>query len=229
MSRRHRARIQGRLRILVLSGLITFLIAEIAWIELARRRPVPSGVTAAIAVPPLPAPEPLARYAEIVTGDLFSETRQPSERVLARVAVPAASQTGALRVLAIVVSDSDRLALVEITGSAELVRLRQGDRAGPYRVLAIGPDSITLENNGLTEIFAVPSQEAPAQGLPPGTAQGAAPPNAPALAATPPMAGGPSAAEAQEFNRHFLEMRAMEKPDPTLVPSSPQTSARPKS
>lgn len=221
MSRRHRARIRRRMRILILSSLMTFLIAEVAWLELVGRRPAPSGVTAAIAVPPLAAPEPFARYSAIVTGDLFAEARRPSDRVLSRIAVPAPGKTDTLRVVAIVVTDTDRLALVEMPGTPEPVHLRQGDRAGSYRVLAISTDTITVENNGLTEVFSIPSQETDLasptfsqlqQGSGPQAAQ-----------------GGLNAEQGQEINRLFLEMRAMDKPDPTIAPSSPQSRAPPKS
>ncbi len=226
MSRRHRARIRGRMRILVLSSLMTFLIAELTWLEMARRRPRPSGVTAAIAMPPLAAPEPLARYSAIVTADLFAEARRPSERVLSRIAVPAPGETGALRVVAIIVTDTDRLALVEVPGAPEPVRLRQGDRTGPYHVLAIGTDTITVENNGLPEVFAIPSQDAMGAG-------GVLPAPTPVQQSqAPPSAQGPAglnAAQGQEINRLFLEMRAMDKPDPTIAPSSPQSHAPPKS
>jgi len=223
MSRRHRARIRRRLRILILSLLMTFLIAEVALLELVGRRPHPSGVTAAIAVPPIAAPEPLARYSTIVIGDLFAEARTPSDRVLSRIAVPGPGASGALRVVAIIVTDTDRLALVEMPGAPEPVRLRQGERAGPYRAIAIGPDTITVENNGLTEVFAIPSQDMAASG-------GGSPASTHAQpSGAPPSLQGPNAAQGQEINRLFLEMRAMDKPDPTIAPSSPQSRAPPKS
>ncbi|MFO1187699.1 MAG: hypothetical protein U1E87_09780 [Alphaproteobacteria bacterium] len=229
MSRRHRARIRRRLRILLLTSLITFLIAEVVWLEFAGRTPRPSGITAAIALPPIATPDPPTRYAAIVTGDLFSEARQPSERVLARVAVRGPAEAGALRILAIVVTDTDRVALVETAGSAEPLRLRLGDRAGPYRVLAISPDAITVENNGLTEVFAVPSQEAMNGESAPARGPAANPGNEVEASRAPNPQGLPSAAEGQEINRRFLEMRAMDKPDPTLAPTSPQSPVRPKS
>jgi hypothetical protein len=212
------------LRIILLSSLMTFLVAEMTWLEFGRRRPRPSGVTAAIAIPPQSAPEPLVRYSAIVTGDLFAEARRPNERVLSRIAVQSPGESGALRVVAIIVTDTDRVALVELAGAAEPVRLRQGDRAGPYRVLAIDPDTITVETNGLTEVFAIPSQDV----IETGDASPA--PTPPQQSSAPSAQGGtPNAAQGQEINRLFLEMRALDKPDPTVAPSSPQPPAAAKS
>jgi len=160
MSRRHRARIQSRLRIIVLSTLITVLVSEMVLFQFASGKLAPSGISASTALPEIGAPDRLSRYSTLITSDPFSPMRQPSAKVLARLATPSVEDASALRVIAIVTSGDTRLALVELPGSGQPQRIHIGDLIGAHRVLAIGPDAITLDNNGLREDFAVPHKTA---------------------------------------------------------------------
>jgi hypothetical protein len=212
MSRRHRARIQRRLRIIVLSSLITLVGAEAAFLHFAPAKAPPSGITAAVSLPEITHPLPLSHYAAVVAGDVFASTRQPSARVLARVAVPAPEEASTFRVTAIVISGDTRVALVEFSGSAQTQHIHVGDLLAAHRVVAIAPDAITIDNNGLHQDIAL-SHKSDQSDI------GTAPLPQVAGASSGSRTGPVTQAEAEAMYKGFWAMKTSSMPDP--MPAMP--------
>jgi hypothetical protein len=85
---------------------------------------------------------PFRSFGEVQDRPLFSPTRRPD----AEVETSAAPQATPSRLVGIVFSQSDRVAIVEIGQPASIERVAEGGRVGNWTIERILPDRIIVRN-----------------------------------------------------------------------------------
>jgi hypothetical protein len=91
---------------------------------------------------------------------LFYEDRRLPEAVEPEGSSEPAAEAGSARaarlaLTAIIIEDGERSALVSVPGEAASLRLRVGDTAGGWRLIAIGESEITVEADGRQQQIAL--------------------------------------------------------------------------
>jgi general secretion pathway protein N len=106
---------------------------------------------------------PIDAYAEVVKRPLFSTTRQPPP--------PAAAQdsTGksSFVLIGIVISQSERTALIQAGRGATIARLREGQTVDGWTVQSIAADRVTLERGGVRQELKLKNQPTTGRPNPP--------------------------------------------------------------
>jgi len=160
--------------VLLLTGLCV-LLAMVIWRETggADTASAPPS-TIAQAMPPAAAPPPAAKsapalppmsaYAEVTERPLFSPSRQPAPPEAAQEDL---GNSSAFTLLGIVISEGERMALIEHGKPGVVARLKEGQAVEGWRVQTIEADRVILEHAGTQQ----PLKLKDLKDRPPGAAQ----------------------------------------------------------
>ena len=98
----------------------------------------------------LPALPPLEALSETVERPLFRPDRRPP--TVEEVQEEEESvESGIFTLLGIIVSPTERLVLVKVRGSQDVLQLTEGQQANGWTVLQIRPEEVVFESNDKTE------------------------------------------------------------------------------
>ncbi len=100
--------------------------------------------------PPLPELPPLETLSETVERPLFRPDRRPPSVEEIEEEVQSA-ESGIFSLLGIIVSPTERIALVKVRGSQEVLQLSEGQQANGWTVVQIRPEEVVFESNDKTE------------------------------------------------------------------------------
>lgn len=101
-----------------------------------------AGLPAAQSAPALP---PISAYAEVTERPLFSPSRQPAPPEAAQEDL---GNSSAFTLLGIVISEGERMALIEHGKPGVVARLKEGQAVEGWRLQAIEADRVILEHGG---------------------------------------------------------------------------------
>jgi hypothetical protein len=104
--------------------------------------PAAAGLPAAKGAPALP---PISAYAEVTERPLFSPSRQPAPPEAAQEDL---GNSSAFTLLGIVISEGERMALIEHGKPGVIARLKEGQAVEGWRLQAIEADRVILEHAG---------------------------------------------------------------------------------
>ena len=122
------------------------LAAAAVWMALVAAAPA-AAQDADGPVPPLP---PLEVLSETVERPLFRpDRRPPSEDEV--VEVEDEAESGIFSLVGIIVSPTERIALVKVRGSQQVLQLSEGQQANGWTVVQIRPQEVVFESNDKTE------------------------------------------------------------------------------
>lgn len=97
-----------------------------------------------------PALPPLEALSETVERPLFRPDRRPPTIEEVEEAEPNA-ESGIFSLIGIIVSPTERIALVKVRGSQNVLQLSEGQQANGWTVLQIHPGEVVFESNDQTE------------------------------------------------------------------------------
>jgi hypothetical protein len=104
--------------------------------------PAAAKPSAAKGAPALP---PISAYAEVTERPLFSPSRQPAPPEAAQEDL---GNSSAFTLLGIVISEGERMALIEHGKPGVIARLKEGQAVEGWRVQTIEADRVILEHGG---------------------------------------------------------------------------------
>ena len=117
------------------------------WFVVAGAAAPALGQTAERSLSALP---PIEALSETIERPLFRPDRRPPTAEEVEEEIESA-ESGLFSLLGIIVSPKERIALVKVRGSQEVLQLREGQQANGWTVVQISPGEVLFESNDKTE------------------------------------------------------------------------------
>ena len=103
---------------------------------------------------------PLSDFVEMTMRPLFSPTRRPpaadessEEQEIVQETSAGPVETNQFMVMGIVIAPDEKVALLkQLKNSAEIVRVKEGQKVSDWTVAEITPQSVTIEQSGVTDV-----------------------------------------------------------------------------